>query len=969
MDNIEDFLFTSIQDYQTTREAETEKKIRLLYINAQSLRNKLGDFRMLIDQFELPEIICVTETWIHEEEKLAYYLNGYKMEHVIREGQNGGGIVMYIRSDITTRKTRFCNKYHSLLEIEAVLNNSKYYIICMYNPRYANAKFAIEDLEEFLASRVKDKVILVGDFNINLLDMSDDYSQQHLDLCLSYGLQLKNTKYPTRETAHSRTLIDHIFTSIGVDGIASTIKSDFSDHHILIFTLQVCMPKSKKSTANNMIRINYAKANNYFSENQFVCNTDDANKYYEKFVQYVHKGLEKASYTKAEKGKEVELLAPWVTPEYINLCKRRNTLYNISKRPSASQNASEQYKQCRNKTLSLKRKLQREYYAGQFQKVHNNPRDSWKLLNELVKGKSDPVTCNEIVVDGEKVVEEEELSLHFNKYYVQIAPKLAEGIQECTEDENSKIGETPENTRTSSRPFNLVTNAEVYSIIDKLKHSTATVHNNISSNMLKKCNESLHKPITKLVNLSLQSGVVPDELKISQVTPIFKSGSKTEMGNYRPISVQSPLAKVLEACMKMRLVEFLEDNNYFSPNQYGFRTKSSTLSAVVDITSYIQSQLDKGRHAAGLFIDLKKAFDTVDHRILITKLKGAGLHPKQVQWFRSYLTNRKQYVKINCVHSELDDISCGVPQGSILGPILYLIYVNDIQFLRLFGRLYLFADDTALVYEADSVSELYHMIQEDLKLLCIWFKKYKLTINIDKTVYIVFSKKNKIGEVTSYPMINGKQIQLVENVKYLGLIIDNRLTWEKHVAGIRKKIATLVGLFYKLNHFIPDHLRKQIYFSNFHSHFLYLMPVWSTCNKTLFSNADILHKRALKCLYNLERRFPTEALYQHTLVLPLQTYVLMSNVTLIFKLKHHLLHSNVNIEEFLPTHTHATRHHQHFVPPRPLTTKFGINGILYKSISAFRSLPPQISTLVSLNQFKLKLKIHFLSYLLGNNVF
>lgn len=226
---------------------------------------------------------------------------------------------------------------------------------------------------------------------------------------------------------------------------------------------------------------------------------------------------------------------------------------------------------------------------------------------------------------------------------------------------------------------------------------------------------------------------------------------------------------------------------------------------------------------------------------------------------------------------------------------------------------------------------------------------------------MVFSKKSENNEVITHPMINGEEIQLVPSVKYLGLVIDNMLTWNQHVANIRKKIATLVGLFYKLNQFIPDYLRKQIYFSNFHSHFLYLMPVWSTCNKTLFLNAERLHKRAIKCLFNLERRFPTEDLYSHTSILPLQSYVLMSNATLIFKLKNHMLHSNINIEEFLPTHTYGTRQHQQLIPPRPLTTKYGINGILFRSISAFRSLPDQITSVLNLNSFKLKLKMYLFS--------
>jgi retron-type reverse transcriptase len=239
------------------------------------------------------------------------------------------------------------------------------------------------------------------------------------------------------------------------------------------------------------------------------------------------------------------------------------------------------------------------------------------------------------------------------------------------------------------------------------------------------------------------TGIVPSKLKIARIAPVYKlSGAKTECYNYRPISILPALSKILEMAMRERVVLFLDQKNFFIPNQYGFRKNTNTQYAAMDIVIKIQETLDERRFAAGLFIDLAKAFDTVHHGILINKLSRAGIKGRALDWFISYLSNRYHYVELNGIKSRRRLIKFGVPQGSILGPLLFIIFINDITELNLRGMISLFADDTSIFYFGSNPDRLIEDMNWDLSQLNEWLIRNKLIINIKKTNYIIFSKMN-----------------------------------------------------------------------------------------------------------------------------------------------------------------------------------------------------------------------------------
>ena len=275
---------------------------------------------------------------------------------------------------------------------------------------------------------------------------------------------------------------------------------------------------------------------------------------------------------------------------------------------------------------------------------------------------------------------------------------------------------------------------EISRTINSLKNASAG-WDNIPTFVVKKVTKHIIRPLTYLINKSIEQCIFPDELKVAKVFPIYKSGDKKCISNYRPISVLSFFSKVFEKVMYNHLIDFIDNNNILSKHQFGFRKNHSTNHAVIALVDKISTALDMGKVAIGCFIDLKKAFETVNHFILINKLRKYGIHGNILEWFISYLDNRKQYVFYNGSKSNDQYISCGVPQGSILGPLIFILYINDLSNISESLTSILFADDTTVIVESDSVSDAIALMNLELIKLNIWLQANKLTLNTTKTLH------------------------------------------------------------------------------------------------------------------------------------------------------------------------------------------------------------------------------------------
>ena len=426
--------------------------------------------------------------------------------------------------------------------------------------------------------------------------------------------------------------------------------------------------------------------------------------------------------------------------------------------------------------------------------------------------------------------------------------------------------------------INPTTEEEVKSIIEKLKNRKAIGPFSINTKILKICKNELSRPLSQLFNKSFQMGIFPSQCKLANVIPIFKNGNKAELNNYRPISLLSNISKIIERLMYNRLYLFLEQKNILYDLQFGFRYKHSTEHALISITEKIREACDSGNFACGVFIDLRKAFDTVNHDILLHKLNHVGIRGITNQWFSSYLKNREQFVSIQGNKSKNNIITHGVPQGSILGPLLFIIFINDLNKAIKHSTVHHFADDTNLLLADRSIKRINKRINHDLRLLTEWLRANKISLNADKTEIIIFKSKSK--HITKHLnfRIDGKKIIPKTSVKYLGLYLQDDLHWNTHLNLLIKKLSRSVGILSKVRHFVPHWLLRTIYYSLFNSHLIYGCQIWGQKNSTLLDKIKKIQEKALKVIHFDPTNVTTNTLFSNSKILKLTDFIKYRNI-------------------------------------------------------------------------------------------
>ena len=324
-------------------------------------------------------------------------------------------------------------------------------------------------------------------------------------------------------------------------------------------------------------------------------------------------------------------------------------------------------------------------------------------------------------------------------------------------------------------------------IVQNLKHS-APGHDEITTAVLQLALPSIRTPLVHVMNLSLAEGIFPDELKVAKVPPLYKGDKPMLFNNYRSVSLLNIISKVFEKVMYTRLVSFLENQKILYNKQFGFRKLHSTYMALMLLIDKLTNAIEKGEYGIGVFLDFSKAFDTVDHTILLSKLYHYGIRGSALSWFSSYLSNRKQYVSYNNVSSNIKTISCGVPQGSVLGPVLFLLYINDIANVCKYTMPFLFADDSNLFSSGKGLSVLQNQSNEELQNISKWLKVNKLFLNIKKTHFFIFSGR-KVRNNDVALNIDGISINEQGSTKFLSVLLDNKLNWKKHIDYLSRRLS------------------------------------------------------------------------------------------------------------------------------------------------------------------------------------
>ena len=444
----------------------------------------------------------------------------------------------------------------------------------------------------------------------------------------------------------------------------------------------------------------------------------------------------------------------------------------------------------------------------------------------------------------------------------------------------------------------------------------------------------------------------------------MKKGDRCSPGNYRPISMLSVFDKMLEKLMYKRIISFLDKHDILNKHQFGFRTGHSTTHALVEVMDELYASLDDGNFALGVFLDLQKAFDTVLHDLLLDKMYHYGIRGLAHSWFQSYLSNRMQYVSLNGVVSEPRHIRHGVPQGSVLGPLLFLLFINDIANIDPRLKIKLFADDTNIFFYEANLPNLIINANVALDKVAEWLKANKLCLNIDKTNYFIF--KTTCVNTDNIPdiVIDHRIIQRVDFCKYLGITLDCRLSFVHHINAIVSRVNQYCGIFYKLRNLLPVFCLRQLYFTLVYPHLLYGLEIYGNTSASILDPLLKVNNRILRILQNQSIRTPLSHLYSNFNILPITALRDLKIACLMHKYVHHPLtlpkvfHNYFTFNRDVHSHYTRTCSSLHF---RSTYKSIGTRSLKYFGSSIWNNLPVSLRSISDYNLFKRRIDLIFKS--------
>ena len=578
-----------------------------------------------------------------------------------------------------------------------------------------------------------------------------------------------------------------------------------------------------------------------------ILQMNDAPTAFSEFYRQFNELYEKYFPIKSRIAKRKEIIKPWVTPPLVKCIKIRDRLAKKANKGKVSINV---YRNFRNRVTTLLREAKAQFYHTEFYKFKDDIKKTWGTINDAIKQKK--VSNNIVINENDNNIEELNIPSKFCTYFTTIADKLVAEIPNSNVDPKTYL----KNREMNSFLMSPIFNDEIQKAIVDLKDNGCGLYK-FSTKVLIAARNDISIILAHVFNLCISQSYFPSELKTGCITPVYKKGDKTDIKNYRPVCSLSPLSKIFEKVVYIRMVEFIDKNNIFSKSQFGFRKKKSTETALMKFTDFVQNGLSQKHNVGTIFMDLSRAFDVMNHDILKVKLEHYGFRGIFLNFIMNFVRERKYFVNVNGNNSEVRTVNIGIPQGSTLGPLLFLLYVNDMENSSTLLQFVQFADDTTIMFSCDSFNQLQLIFQTEGNKVIDWLIANKLIINLTKTQSMIFSYKR--GNPKFTVNLKNSIIEEQQTTSFLGVIIDNKLTWKAHIAHLCSKISKGIAILRLLRPSFPKHILKMIYMSLIHSYLNYCNLIWGSAENTISNPLFILQKKAIRIVdkaYFLEHTKP-----------------------------------------------------------------------------------------------------------------
>lgn len=903
------------------------------------MRNKVSEFEafLKIDDVEY-DVLTFTEHWLDQEEFESIYIEGYNNAACFSRLLNQhGGSCIFVKNLYTFTELPSVKRISRELDCECVavlVNELDMIVLSVYRSPSGNVDSFFEimgNIFEYLMGKQKCSIVICGDFNINMLQPNIN-TNRFTDLINNFNFSLTiNT--PTR----INSLIDNIMINNNINLMQSkNFENSLSDHMCQSVSAEIENKKDKT--------VGYKYKQRFFSEQNIenckneikyydwleVYTCADVNSAYECFLNILKYLLDK--YFPVRNFHTSSNTKPWLTNGIKISCENKKKLYSKYKQGLVTRENFHTYTKLLRRVIRAAKILCNDININNSD---NKNKATWKIIKRITNkntARSD--------LDLSKIKNQNESSLQvlnrINDYYVNICAtnKINRNIDINAITNSIFLAETDEK--------------EIMELINNLKNSNAVGEDEISIKMLKALKIYIAAPLVYIANLMLLSGEFPENLKRSIIKPVYKKGNASEIKNYRPIALLNNISKIFEKLIAIRLTTFFYKNQIFSGYQNAYLKNRSTERAIFQAIDEILKSINEKNKTEGIFLDLSKAFDAIDHERLLLKLNRLGIRGVAENLIKSYLLNRLQKIGITdeyrkYISSEWRLVHRGVPQGSVLGPLLFIMYVNDLPNV-LPELIVAYADDNSAILSAKTISELKNNINESIIKLNNWYDKNMLTLNIEKTEIMQFHSSYHPGETVKI-QIDNSELQDAQTVKFLGVYLDSRLTWKTHIQKLSPKLSSLCYQLRTLRNNVSVGVCLNVYHSYFMSVIKYAIIIWG--NSVEIDRIKVLQKRCIRNIFNLK---PTDSckpyFIQHNILTLTSLYIL--DCILFYK-------RNVEFfQQYEQRHIYSTRSKDIIVPYHTNLTQIQ-RGVTTSVIRIFNHLPDRLKSM-TINKLRKELK-------------